>query len=143
MSYIFGNTSIGRLNTCEGELILIMQESLKVSMIDFGIAEGHRSKERQKMLFDQKLSKIDGIKQMGKHNYNPSRAVDIYAWVNGKASWSERNLCYLGGVITATAERLRLQGKIKSKIRWGANWNMDGEIITDQTFQDLPHYELI
>jgi hypothetical protein len=28
-------------------------------------------------------------------------------------------------------------------IRWGGNWDMDGEPITDQDFQDLVHFELI
>jgi hypothetical protein len=35
------------------------------------------------------------------------------------------------------------QEKITSKLKWGANWDMDGEIITDQGFMDLPHFELI
>jgi len=29
----------------------------------------------------------------------------------------------------------------KVKIRWGGNWDMDGEPVTDQEFQDLVHYE--
>lgn len=143
MSYAFGKTSTERLDTCHHELKLIMKESLIVSVVDFGIAEGHRPTERQQLFFKQGLSKIDGINVKGKHNYKPSRAVDVYAYVNGKASWAEKDLCYLAGVITATAERLRREGKIQSKIRWGGNWDSDGVIITDQSFIDLPHYELV
>lgn len=143
MSYKFGNTSLERLSTCHHELQLIMREALEVSQIDFGIAEGHRSIEKQKSYFDQGLSKIDGVNQRGKHNYNPSLAADVYAYVNGKASWSEKDLCYIGGVITGVAERLRREGKISSRIRWGGNWDSDGEIVTDQGFKDLPHFELV
>lgn len=143
MNYVFGNTSLERLDTCHHEMKLIMKEALSVSVVDFGIAEGHRTLERQKKLYDEGLSQIDGVKVKGKHNYNPSLAADVYAYVNGKASWAEKDLCYIAGVITGTAERLRREGKIESKIRWGGNWDGDGVIVTDQSFIDLPHFELI
>ncbi len=28
-------------------------------------------------------------------------------------------------------------------IRWGGNWDQDGEPVTDQDFQDLMHYEIV
>jgi peptidoglycan L-alanyl-D-glutamate endopeptidase CwlK len=28
------------------------------------------------------------------------------------------------------------------KLRWGGNWDRDGEPVTDQDFQDLVHFEL-
>jgi peptidoglycan L-alanyl-D-glutamate endopeptidase CwlK len=141
--YVFGKTSTERLDSCHHEIQLIMRAALEVSQIDFGIAEGYRTVERQKELFDQKLSKIDGINQRGKHNYKSSCAADIYAYVNGKASWSEKDLCYLGGLITGVANRLKKEGKISSNIRWGGNWDGDGVIVTDQGFIDLPHFELV
>ena len=155
--YRFGNTSNERKATCDQELQLILDESIKVSQIDFGIAEGERANARQFELFklgrtlvngewiitDQKAvrTNVDGFKIIGKHNYSPSKAFDIYAWVNGKISWNREHLIYLAGVIMATAERLKQEGKITCTLRWGGNWDGDGEIISDQTFIDLPHFE--
>lgn len=137
MSYKFSKTSQDRLDTCHFSLRLLMNLALSRSPVDFGIAEGHRSLEMQKQLFDEGKSKIDGIKKKGKHNLNPSQAVDIYAWVSRKASWDPKTLCIIAGVIYCCAKELGI------RIRWGGNWDMDGEIITDQGFVDLPHIELL
>lgn len=141
-NYQLGRTSLERLSTCHEDLQKIILTAIALSPIDFGVAEGHRSVERQKLLFDEGKSKIDGINKKGKHNYNPSLAVDIYAYVNGKAMWEERHLCTIAGIIIATANMMHMQGEIESTLRWGGNWDGDGEIISDQTFMDLPHFEL-
>lgn len=139
----FGNTSQERLKTCHVDLQVIANTAIEVTKIDFGIAEGARSVERQKQLFDEGKSKIDGVTRKGKHNYTPSLAFDLYAFVNGKASWDREHLTYLGGMINGIAELLYQQGKITHQLRWGGNWDSDGVIISDQTFIDLPHFELI
>lgn len=137
MSYKFGSTSLSRLETCDMKLYRLLNLAISRSPIDFGIAEGHRTLQRQNELFKKGLSKIDGINQIGKHNSNPSKAVDVYAFVNGKASWEVHHLCIIIGVIFSCADELNI------KIRSGANWDMDGEFMTDQRFIDLPHIELI
>lgn len=157
--YKFSKTSQERLNTCHRDLQLILEVSLSVSKVDFGIAEGHRPVEKQMDYFKRGrkliggkwvvtdpgkvITKVDGTSIKGKHNELPSQAVDIYAFVDGKASWAEKDLCYLGGVITSVAALLLAGGRIKTKLRWGGNWDGDGTIITDQSFIDLPHFELM
>ena len=138
-----GKTSKNRLETCHNDLQLIINEAIKISDVDFGVAEGHRSIEKQKRYFDEGKSKIDGVNKKGKHNYNPSLAVDIYPYFNGGANWDNEHLSYLAGVIHAVSEILLSQGKINHKIRWGGNWDMDGVILLDQSFDDRPHFELI
>jgi len=141
--YRFSKTSQDRLNTCESELIHLLSLSLQYSPVDFGIACGHRSTEEQQALYARGrteprsiVTNIDGISKLSKHNHKPSKAVDIYAWVNGKVSWDKEHLCLIAGVIYATAQAIGV------KIRWGGNWDGDGEIISDQILIDLPHYEL-
>ena len=143
MSFKFGNTSEERLNTCHPDLIVIMNTAISISDVDFGIAEGYRSIEKQKQYFSEGKSKIDGVTNIGKHNYKPSFACDIYAYLNGKALWDNETITYLSGIIRATSEILFKTGKIKHKIRWGGNWDMDGTILIDQSFNDRPHFELI
>jgi hypothetical protein len=42
----------------------------------------------------------------------------------------------------AVAGILLNQGRITHELVSGLNWDSDGEIITDQKFQDLVHFEL-
>ena len=144
MSYYLGNRAKSKLSTCHKDLQLIAEESLKVSQVDFGVSEGHRNLEKQMEYFNSGRSKIDGIKVKGKHNYQPSMAFDIYAYVKGKPklAFNKTYLVYLMGVITATAKRLLHEGKISTVIRSGFNWDCVGEIGTDQRFQDLHHFLL-
>jgi peptidoglycan L-alanyl-D-glutamate endopeptidase CwlK len=135
--YKFGTTSKERLATCHDDLQKIMESAIALSPIDFGIACGHRSIADQQKAFNEGKSKIDGITKKGKHNYSPSLAVDVYAFVNGKASWDAKELCVIAGVVLAVAANYGI------KLRWGGNWDMDSQIISDQSFQDLPHFELI
>ena len=139
----FSRRSKSKLSSCEYDMQLIMIEALRVSKIDFGISEGHRPLARQKKLFDEGLSKIDGVNKIGKHNFTPSMAVDIYAYVSGKASYSSNDLCYIAGVVDAVSQRLLEAKVIKHVVRWGGNWDADGVILKDQSFDDLCHFELI
>lgn len=140
--YKFSNKSKERLNTCHEDLRLIANIAIQRSQIDFGIAEGHRSVERQYDLYKAGLSKIDGVNKRGKHNYKPSLAFDIYAWVNGKSSYDQRYIIFIAGVILAVAKELKEQGRIETELRWGGNWDGDGQIINDQSFNDLVHFEI-
>jgi len=145
MSYNFGTRSRGNLDTCHPDLIKIAEHTLRCSQVDFSITEGHRSIERQKMLFDKGRSKIDGIKRKGKHNYDPSLALDFAAYVPGKPKlvYDKNHLMYIVGVFTACAEMLFMEGIISHKLRSGANWDKDGELLYDQSFWDMPHVELV
>lgn len=148
MANKFGKRSLEKLNTCHEDLIKIMKVSIERSIIDFGITEGHRSLERQKKLYDEGKSRIDGISSKGKHNYSPSLAADIYVYhpslqTRRKIAYDKVHLAYLAGVIQSTAEELYKKGEVNHAIRWGANWDSDGVIYRDQSFDDYPHFELI
>lgn len=139
----FSKRSLSKLETCHEDLQLIMQTAIEISNIDFGIMEGNRGIEKQQSYFKQGLSKIDGIEKKGKHNQMPSMAVDIYPFIDGKINYDNEHCSYLAGLIHAVTEFLYDAKKIKHKIRWGGNWDMDGTILIDQSFKDRPHYELI
>ncbi len=146
--YTFGTASLEKLNTCHKDLQAVLKLAISRSKIDFGISEGNRSLQRQLQLFNEGKSKIDGIKNKGKHNYSPSLAVDIYIYhpelaTRQKLAYDRMHLAYVAGVIDACSDELIEQGKITHKIRWGANWDSDGIIDYDQSFDDFPHFELI
>jgi len=143
-NYGFAESSKKRLEDAHSDLKLIFNEVKKVCMIDFDISEVHRPDVRQRYLFLTGKSEKDGIIKKSKHQSLPSEAVDIYAYKpDGKGSYTKHQMCYIAGVIQSIANLLYIQGKISHIIRWGGNWDSDGEIITDQKFQDLCHFELL
>lgn len=102
-----------------------------IAETDCTILCGHRGKEEQQGAYQDGLSKLQWPDS--KHNKLPSLAVDASPypidWKN-----TERFLVF-GRQVLAKANELGL------KIRWGADWDMDGDT-TDQRFMDLVHFEL-
>ena len=144
----FSSTSKERLSTCDPYIQKVLNIAISRSQIDFGIAQGKRSVEDQKKYFNEGKSKVnpdnyskEELPLKGKHItddvYTLAGAVDIYAYISGKgASWDENHLCYIAGVI------MSIDAELENKLRWGGNWDMDGEIVSDQGFDDLPHFEM-
>ena len=142
-------TSLEKLSTCDPYLQMVIKEAIKITPVDSGVAQGWRSVDQQRQYFKEGKSKIDPDKydpnqliKKAKHVVNElarlSRAVDVFAYIPGKgASWNVEHLCVIAGVILAV-DKMH-----ENRLRWGGNWDMDGEIISDQNFQDLPHFELI
>ena len=146
--YKLGKGSLKKLESVHHDLVKIIKLAITRTPVDFGISEGHRTLERQKELYDQGKSKIDGINKKGKHNYSPSLAIDLYAYhpdieVRKKLAYDVPTLCLISGVIISCADELKAKGDIKHSIRWGGNWDNDGVILYDQSFDDLPHFELV
>ena len=141
MKYSFGKRSTQIKDTISLNLELVFDEALETDLIDIVLIEGRRDRARQDKFFYgvPQRSKLPWPKS--KHNVlNPedfAHAVDAAPYVNGKASDNFYHCCFLAGVILAIGARLHIP------IRWGGNWDKDGEPITDQTFQDLWHYEEI
>jgi peptidoglycan LD-endopeptidase CwlK len=143
----FGSRSKEKLHTMHEDLQAVFNLSITRSSIDFGIAEGHRSVERQYELFKQGKSKIDGRQKKGKHNHFPSLAGDIYAYhpdveTRRLIAYDKNSLSYIAGVIDSCAKELYNTGQIEHLIRWGGNWDKDGVILLDQSFDDYPHFEI-
>jgi len=137
----FGKTSKHKLSTAHNDLQILFNEVIK--HYDCTILEGYRSIERQKALFDAGRSKIDGIYKKGKHNYQPSRAVDVAPW---PIDWNNiKRFYYFGGFVLGVADMLLKDGKMSYTVRWGGNWH--GRIynrdLQKQSFNDLVHFELI
>ena len=135
MEFRFGKTSQGKLCTVHLDLEIIMEDALDTGIMDFSIIEGHRGRAEQNRYYILGKSKVKFPD--GKHNKKPSQAVDAAPFINGKVSWNKLHCCVLAGIILACAAKRGI------KIRWGGNWDMDSEPITDQNFQDLVHYELV
>ena len=135
MRYYFGRKSKERLETVDRRLSYILNKTLKSGLIDVSVLQGERYEDEQNDLFEKGLSKLKFPES--KHNSKPSLAIDAAPYLNGKVSYNYNHCCFLAGIILGTAKQFGYE------IRWGGNWDMDGEPITDQDFQDLLHYELV
>jgi peptidoglycan LD-endopeptidase CwlK len=131
----FGKASMEKMGMLSYDLQWVLRETLALEIIDFTVKCTYRGKEEQDAYYNADPPKSKVRWPDSKHNTNPSKAVDAVPYVNGKASWNKLHCCVLAGVILAVAKKLGV------RIRWGGNWDMDGEPITDQDFQDLVHFE--
>ena len=125
----FSERSKDRLSTCEPKLQELF--NAVVGQFDCTILEGHRGQERQDRLYDERRSQLRYPN--GRHNKLPSQAVDVAPY---PVDWQNIRRFYLfAGYVLGIAEGMGIS------IRWGGDWDMDTEI-TDQTFNDLVHFEV-
>lgn len=142
----FSQTSLDKLKTCHPDIVLIMTEAIKIT--DFTVLEGARPDALQLKYFKEGKSKLDGINKKSKHQVtkqNPlSFAVDVAPYPLDFSNTHKKlaRFYFLAGIIVATAERLKSEGKITHSIRWGGDWDSDHDYL-DNSFDDLPHFELV
>ena len=130
-NFKFGNSSLKRLQTCHHDLQKLMHLTLERTEEDFTILQGVRTKEEQDKFYKEGKSKVKFPNS--KHNIVPSMAVDIAPY---PIDWNDiARFHKLAKVVLNCAEELNLT------VRWGGDWDMDGDT-SDQTFNDLPHFEL-
>ena len=125
----FGRRSKERLKSCDKKLQKVFNEVIK--HVDCSVLEGHRSAERQNKLYDEGKTKVRYPN--GRHNANPSRAVDVVPY---PIDWDDRERFHLfAGFVIGIARSMNI------KLRWGGDWNMNFEV-DDNKFDDFPHFEL-
>ena len=129
----FGTASTERLATADQRLQKLFNEVIKT--FDCTVIEGHRTKEKQNEYFEQGKSKLKWPE--GKHCSDPSLAVDVAPYINGSISYNTNHCLYFAGYVMATANSLGI------KLRSGYDWDMDNEVITDQSFNDGVHFEIV
>jgi len=120
---------MGRLNTCDEDLIALFQEVVKY--FDCSVLEGHRGEEKQNKYFNEGKSKLKYPE--GRHNKKPSNAVDVVPY---PVDWEDREqMSYFAGFVKGVAYKMGIP------IRWGGDWNNNNDL-KDNNFDDLPHFEL-
>ena len=127
MAFQFSQKSLDRMKGVDPRLIQIAHAALAISPIDFGIPEdgGVRTAARQLELCEAGKSKCDGFVKRSKHQ--DGKALDVYAFVDGKASWQEHHLT------TVAAALLQAAAHFGTQVEWGGFWH---------GFRDMPHIQL-
>lgn len=116
-----------RLVGVDPRIIKIIELALTISVVDFGIPQygGLRDTGTQLQLFRKKLSKCDGINNKSCHQ--SGLAFDVYAYVDGKASWDSYHLTQVAAAILQAASMLSYS------LEWGGLF---------KNFLDMPHFQL-
>lgn len=109
-------------------LVRVVKRALEISKVDFGIPStgGVRTIEQQRALYEAGKSKLDGVTR--KSNHQLGKAVDVFAYVDGKASYDMGDLAQVATAMFAAAQEVGI------KIKWGGHW---------KSFIDGPHFERV
>lgn len=126
----FSSISQARLATCHPDLQKLF--STVIQFWDCSVTAGFRNKA------DQDAAYHDGKSTkpwpQSKHNSTPSMAVDVYPYPIDFND--EKRMYAFAGFVLGIATSLHLN------IRWGGDWNQDHQV-KNETFIDLPHFELV
>lgn len=126
----FDKRSLERLRHAHPLLQRIMHEAIKKA--PFLVLDSQRGRAAQELAFRLKHTKAHFGNSA--HNWSPSVALDVAPiplnWKNPKPF-----------IILAQQIILPIALGMKIPIRWGGDWNMNGNV-NDESFSDKPHFEL-
>jgi peptidoglycan L-alanyl-D-glutamate endopeptidase CwlK len=127
MSFKFSSRSKAVLETVSTDLQLVANRAIEISKVDFGIPStgGLRTAEEQFELYKQGASQLDGYEKKSYHQ--TGNALDVYAYVDGKASWQKEHLAMVACAMLQAAAELNI------KLEWGGLWT---------SFVDMPHFQI-
>lgn len=113
MPFELSQRSRNNLVGVDPRLAAVVESAIKHTKIDFAVIEGVRSLDRQRELYEAGASRTMNSKHLD------GLAVDLMAYLNGRASW-ELNL------YDEIADAM-YKGAIEHdvSIRWGAAWHID------------------
>ena len=138
----YGKRSKKKLLTTSSGIQKVFNKAIKDTPYDFGIARGYSSPGEQFKLYlkgreerdghiitvDKKkvVTYLDGFIKKSRHNSNPSQAVDIYGWHNGRMDYDDDRLTDIARHILGIAKKMFKAGDIPHMIEWGYDlWKWD------------------
>ena len=121
------SNSIMNMAGIDDRLVDVVELAITLTNIDFGVPEtgGLRTVQDQAQLFTSGKSKADG--RIHKSYHQTGRAVDVFAYVNGKASYNTEHLAMVAAAMLQSASQLNIE------LKWGGHF---------RSFTDMPHFEL-
>ena len=127
VKFKFSKASKNRMRGVNDLLVSVLNRAIEISKVDFGIPStgGVRTESEQHKLFCDGKSKADGRYKKSKHQLG--EAIDVFAYVGGKATW---DLLYMAQVACAI---LQAASELGVSVQWGGHWS---------SFIDTPHFEI-
>ena len=127
MTYALGKRSLERLAGVHPDLVRVVKRAIELTDHDFSVIEGLRTVETQRAYVAKGASKTMNSRHITGH------AVDLYP-VGRPTPWDKCPV--VAKAMLAAAVELGVA------IRWGGDWNMNGDS-RDEKFYDGPHFELL
>jgi peptidoglycan L-alanyl-D-glutamate endopeptidase CwlK len=124
MAYKLSKRSLARLEGVDERLVRVVKRAIELTTVDFGVVQGLRTVEEQRELVAK------GASQTMKSKHIDGIAVDLMAYVGGKASWE---LSLYDNIADAMKLAAMEEGVA---IRWGAAWQVSDIREWDGTMQD-------
>ena len=124
MPFNLSQKSLNRLEGVNDDMVRVVKKAIELTKVDFGVICGLRTVEEQEELVAK------GASQTMKSKHIDGLAVDLMAYLGGRASW-ELNL------YDDIADSMKEAAKLENVgIRWGAAWHIDDIRSWDGTMQD-------
>ena len=113
MGFTLSKRSLDRLEGVNPDMIRVVKKAIELTKIDFGVICGMRTIEEQEALVAK------GASQTMKSKHLDGLAVDLMAYIGGRASW-ELN------VYDDIADAMKDAAKHEDvALRWGAAWHIN------------------
>lgn len=134
MKFALSRRSLENRQGVDPRLIEISDLAIQITLVDFGHGStaGLRTTETQRQLYESGKSLADGVMRKSKHQ--SGRALDFYAYVDGRASWEPKHLAMVAAAFLQAASHLGYA------ISWGGLWAQRGGGIYGW---DMAHVELV
>ena len=149
MPFNLSQKSLDRLEGVNDDMVRVVKKAIELTKVDFGVICGLRTVEEQEELVAK------GASQTMKSKHIDGLAVDLMAYLGGRASW-ELNL--YDDIADAMKDAAKLEDV---PVRWGAAWHINDIAACNMTmeaamndyidrrraegrrpFIDGPHFEL-
>lgn len=124
MAFKLSKRSLARLEGVNDDMVKVVTTAITLSKIDFGVICGLRTIEEQRELVAKGASKTMKSKHID------GMAVDLMAYIGGRASWELNLYDDIADAMKIAADEHDVQ------IRWGAAWHIPDLREWDSTMQD-------
>ena len=112
MTFALSPRSLENLMGVQPVLVAVVKRAIQITKVDFGVIEGLRTQTRQQELVNSGASQTMNSRHLTGH------AVDLMAYINGRASWELNLYDDIADAVKQAATELG------TPIKWGGAWTV-------------------
>jgi peptidoglycan L-alanyl-D-glutamate endopeptidase CwlK len=124
MGFKLGKRSLKNLKGVSPTMVAVVKRAIQITNIDFGVTQGLRTEEEQKVLV------ASGASKTMKSKHLTGDAVDVVAYLGSRVSWEITLYDDIADAMKIAAKELGVS------IRWGAAWQINNIVEYSGTMQD-------
>lgn len=124
--FVFSKRSLDSLEGVHPDLKKVTHRALEITLVDFIVIEGVRTKEKQKKLVEAGASWTMNSRHLTGH------AIDVAAYVNGAVSWEWKHYEDIAFAFKQAAKELDIE------IEWGGDWKVRDGVHFQLSWGDYP-----